>query len=122
MVFCPNPQFDGFYKPGVATPLNSDEAEEAEEAEGDEGAEGGEGAEGAEGGEEAEGGEGGEGTEGAEGTEPAAEEPTSDPTNTDPAAGSIDAPADPEVPLDYLLATNTHNFEVNVADGFDPQQ
>ncbi|XP_053087004.1 enamelin isoform X3 [Pangasianodon hypophthalmus] len=110
----PQPQFDGFYQPGAAAPLNSDEAEDAEEAEEAEDAEEAEGAEGAEGAEVA------QGAEGAEGTEPAAEEPTLDPTTTDPAAVSIDAPADPEVPLDYLLATNDLNVEFNVADGFDP--
>lgn len=84
MVLYPKPQFDGFYQPGAAAPLNSDEAEEAEEA------------------------------------EPAAEEPTPDPTATHLAAVSTDTPADPEIPLDYFPPTNAPDVQINVADGFDP--
>lgn len=97
------PQFNEFYQRGDAAPLNSDEAEENEEAEVAEGAEGAYGAEGA------------EGAYGAERAEPAAEELT-----IDPAAVSTDAPVDHEVPHDYLLASDTPNVEVNVADNFDP--
>lgn len=103
------PQFNEFYQPGDAAPLNSDEAEENEEAEVAEGAEGAEGAYGAEG------AEGAYGAEGAEGSEPAAEELT-----IDPAGSSTVAPVDHEVPHDYLLATDAPNIEVNVADSFDP--
>ncbi|KAI5620135.1 secretory calcium-binding phosphoprotein 5 precursor [Silurus asotus] len=98
----PAGQLDGFYQPEAAAPLNSDEAEEAEEAEAAEGAAETEVA------------------NGSEGAEPTAEEPIPDPTTADPAALPVDAPADPEVVLDYPLATDVSNIEVNVADLNDP--
>ncbi|XP_046698610.1 enamelin [Silurus meridionalis] len=96
------PQLHGFYQPEAAAPLNSDEAEEAEEAEAAEGAAETEVA------------------NGSEGAEPTAEEPIPDPTTADPAALPVHAPADPDVVLDYPLATDVPGVEVNVPDLYDP--
>ncbi|KAI5087587.1 secretory calcium-binding phosphoprotein 5 isoform X1 [Silurus meridionalis] len=96
------PTLHGFYQPEAAAPLNSDEAEEAEEAEAAEGAAETEVA------------------NGSEGAEPTAEEPIPDPTTADPAALPVHAPADPDVVLDYPLATDVPGVEVNVPDLYDP--